>query len=58
LLQNPTLGSETARLPSKKGDKSKEATLNHFGLFTTRIGGSYVKIYFDDLGYTTGRLRP
>jgi hypothetical protein len=36
----------------KKGDKALGGTFDRFGLFTTHIGGSYVKIYFDDLAYT------
>jgi hypothetical protein len=47
-----TLGTESVTLPLKKGDKAWGATLDRFGLFTTHIGGSYVKIYFDDLAYT------
>jgi hypothetical protein len=41
-------------MPLKAGDESKGATFDHFGLFTTHRGGSYVKIYFDDLQYTAG----
>jgi hypothetical protein len=55
-----TLGAQSATLPLKKEDKTRGATLDRFGLFTTHIGGSYVRIYFDDLKYTTavgGRSR-
>ena len=48
-----TLGTESVTLPLKTGDKRTGATFDRFGLFTTHIGGSYVKIYFDDLVYTT-----
>ena len=48
-----TLGTESVTLPLKKGDKALGATFDRFGLFTTHIGGSYVRIYFDDLAYTT-----
>jgi hypothetical protein len=50
-----TLGDATVTLPLKPGDKEKGATLNRFGLFTTHRGGSYVKIYFDDLKYTAAK---
>ncbi len=46
------LGDESVTFNLKPGDKAKGATLNRFGLFTTHRGGSYVKIYFDDLKYT------
>jgi hypothetical protein len=48
-----TLGDQSVSLPLKNGDKERGATLDRFGIFTTHIGGSYVKIYFDDLAYTT-----
>jgi hypothetical protein len=47
-----TLGTESVTLPLKEGDKAKGATLDRFGLFTTRRGGSFVRIYLDDLKYT------
>ena len=49
-----TLGTESVTLPLKPGDKAKGATLDRFGLFTTHIGGNFVRIYFDDLTYTSG----
>jgi hypothetical protein len=49
------LDGESVTLPLKPGDKEKGATLNRFGLFTLNRGGSYVKIYFDDLTYTVGK---
>jgi hypothetical protein len=51
-----TLGAESVTLPLKRGDKTVGATFDRFGLFTSHIGGSYVRIYFDDLAYTTARL--
>ena len=50
-----TLGDQSVTLDLKPGDKAKGATLDRFGLFTTHRGGSYVKIYFDDLNYTAAR---
>jgi len=47
------LGNESVTLPLKPGDKAQGATLDRFGLFTTHIGGSFVRIYFDDLTYTS-----
>ena len=53
-----TLGSQSVRLPLKGSDKKAGAMFDRFGLFTTHIGGSYVKIYFDDLAYTTASSSP
>ncbi|MCR4412332.1 MAG: hypothetical protein NUV77_07895 [Thermoguttaceae bacterium] len=50
-----TLGDQTVALALKPGDKAKGATLDRFGLFTTHIGGSFLKVYFDDLTYTAAR---
>ncbi len=50
-----TLGDDSVTLPLKRGDKAKGATLDRFGLFTAHRGGSYVRIYFDDLNYTAAR---
>jgi hypothetical protein len=46
------LGGDSVTLPLKKGDKALGATFDRFGLFSPHIGGSYVRIYFDDLSYT------
>jgi hypothetical protein len=46
------LGTNTVTLPLRDGDKAQGATFDRFGLFTSHIGGSFVKIYFDDLAYT------
>ncbi len=48
-----TLGEKSLTVPIKNGDKAKGATFDRFGLFTANIGGSYVKIYLDDLSYTS-----
>lgn len=50
-----TLGGESVTLPLKKGDKEIGAKLDRFGLFTAHHGGNFLKIYFDDLQYTTGK---
>lgn len=47
-----TLGDESVTLPLKDGDKEHGATFDRFGLFTTHRGGSFVRIFFDDLAYT------
>jgi len=47
-----TLGDQSVTLSLKPGDKAKSATFDRFGLFSMNRGGSYVKIYFDDLSYT------
>jgi hypothetical protein len=47
-----TLGNESVTLPLKDGDKETGATFDRFGLFTTHRGGSFVRIFFDDLAYT------
>jgi hypothetical protein len=53
-----TLGNESVMLPLKDGDKAKGAAFDRFGLFTAHLGGSFVRIYFDDLKYTTARRAP
>lgn len=50
-----TLGNESVTLPLKKGIKTKTGTFNRFGLFNSTIGGQVVRIYLDDLQYTTSR---
>lgn len=47
-----TLGTESATLPLKPGQKQQGATLDRFGLFTSQAGGQMVKIFLDDLSYT------
>jgi hypothetical protein len=48
-----TLGKESATLPLKPNQKPDNATFNRFGLFTIPIGGQMIKIYLDDLTYTS-----
>lgn len=48
-----TLGEKSVTVSMKSGDKAKGATFDRFGLFTANIGGSYVKIYLDDVTYTS-----
>ncbi len=50
-----TLGNESVTLPLRPGDKAKGAALDRFGLSTVHIGGSFVRVYFDDLEYTAAR---
>jgi hypothetical protein len=47
-----TLGDQSVSLKLKDGDKAKNATFDRFGLFTNHIGGSFVKVYVDDVKYT------
>jgi hypothetical protein len=48
-----TLGDESATLPVKPGVKAQGARLDRFGLFTSTAGGQLVRIYLDDLKYTS-----
>lgn len=50
-----TLGSESATLALKPGQKANGANLDRFGLFTTTAGGQMVKIFLDDLTYSATR---
>jgi hypothetical protein len=50
-----TLGEKSVDLPLKPGMKQQGATLDRFGMFTSQIGGQMVKIYLDDITYTTER---
>lgn len=47
-----TLDEETVTLDLKEKVKAEGAQLDRFGLFSSRVGGSKVKIYIDDLEYT------
>jgi WD40 repeat protein len=49
-----TLGTETVTLALKPGQKAEGAMLDRFGLFTSQAGGQMVKIFLDDVSYTTG----
>ncbi len=48
-----SLGAESVTLSLRRGDQALGGVFDRFGLFTSPIGGSYVRIYFDDLTYTT-----
>lgn len=52
-----TLGDQSTTLDLKPGQKAKakEARLDRFGLFSIYPGGQIVKIYLDDLTYTTAK---
>ena len=50
-----TLGSESAVLALKPGQKKQGASLDRFGLFTSQAGGQMVKIFLDDLQYTAAQ---
>jgi hypothetical protein len=50
-----TLDKESVTLALKKGVKTQGASFDRFGLFTSNIGGQIVRIYLDDLKYTTVR---
>jgi hypothetical protein len=47
-----TLGDQSVTLNLQNGDKATNAQFDRFGLFTNHIGGSFVKVYLDDLKYT------
>ncbi|MEQ1853468.1 MAG: hypothetical protein ABMA01_17965, partial [Chthoniobacteraceae bacterium] len=48
-----TLGGESVTLPLKPGQKAQGASLDRFGIFTSTVGGQMVKIYLDDLQYSS-----
>lgn len=50
------LGEDSVVLPLKKGAKSAGAHFDHFGLLSANPGGQMVKIFFDDLRYTSAGL--
>jgi hypothetical protein len=52
-----TLGGESTVLNLNDDDKEKGAVLDRFGLFTTHRGGSFVRIFFDDLQYSAGAAK-
>jgi hypothetical protein len=47
-----TLGDESVTLNLKDSDQARNGHFDRFGLFTNHIGGSFVKVYLDDLKYT------
>jgi hypothetical protein len=48
-----TLGQETVTLPLRPGHKVEGASFDRFGFVTVTQGGQMVKVYFDDLNYTS-----
>ena len=48
-----TLRKESVTFALKPGQKPQGAHLDRFGLFTSTSDGRLVKIYFDDLIYTS-----
>ncbi len=50
-----TLGNQSETLALKAGLKAQGGSFDRFGLFTPAIGGQSVRIYFDDLSYTSAR---
>ena len=50
-----TLGNDSTTLPLKQGLRAEGGSFDRFGLFTPVIGGQVVRIYLDDLSYTTAR---
>ncbi len=50
-----TLGNQSETLALKAGLKAQGGIFDRFGLFTPAIGGQSVRIYFDDLSYTSAR---
>jgi hypothetical protein len=53
-----TLDEETVTLNLRDKVKAEGATLDRFGLFSSRVGGSKVKIWLDDLEYTSEGRAP
>jgi hypothetical protein len=50
-----TLGNHSETLALKAGLKAQGGSFDRFGLFTPAVGGQSVRIYFDDLSYTSAR---
>ena len=50
-----TLGDESVTLPLKQGLRNQGGTFDRFGLLTASVGGQLVKIYIDDVTYTSSR---
>jgi hypothetical protein len=48
-----TLGGETATLDLKPGLKANGGRFDHFGLLTPAVGGQLVRMYLDDISYTS-----
>ena len=47
-----TFDKETVTLDLNEKSRTEITHLDRFGLFSPGVGGSKVKIYFDDLEYT------
>jgi hypothetical protein len=50
-----TLGKESVTLALKTGIQAQGGSFDRFGLFTPAIGGQMVRLYLDDLRYTSAR---
>lgn len=50
-----TLDEETFEYQLPDGFRKAGAKFDRFGVFTARAGGSHVKLYFDELRYTSAR---
>jgi hypothetical protein len=50
-----TLGSDSVTVDLKPGVKSTGAVFDRFGIFTSGVGGGQLKIWLDDLHYTSSR---
>ena len=48
-----TLDDHVQALDLRPGDRDAGATFDRFGLFVLQPGGTYVRVYLDDLTYTT-----
>jgi hypothetical protein len=53
-----TLGEESVTLPLKPGHKAEGGRFDRFGMLTSNIGGSLVRVYLDDLKYTAAAEKP
>jgi hypothetical protein len=50
-----TLGDESITLPLKQGIRKQGGTFDRFGLLTAGVGGQLVRMYVDDVTYTSAR---
>ena len=49
-----TLANECVVLNLDGRHRAEGTYLDRFGMLTSRVGGGQLKVYFDDLQYTTG----
>ncbi len=49
------LGGQSVTLALKKGVRAQSASFDRFGVFTAKHGGQVVRIFFDDLKYSSAR---